>query len=199
MRGRLRFGAADELALSELPTILRDFRALYPRINLELTVTQSGTLLRRLTASHLDLIFINQPADSDRGRLVRRDRLVWVGLEQTTIDPGQPVPVITYQAPSLSRSAAIQSLEAAQRTWRITCNTREINGVLAAARAGIGICVLAQSRVPSDLRILSDRLDLPELPGIEMALVANPLAPREPVEALTKAILNLPLQPIRRG
>jgi DNA-binding transcriptional LysR family regulator len=47
MRGRLRFGAADELALSELPSILRDFRQLNPRINLELTVTQSGTLLRR--------------------------------------------------------------------------------------------------------------------------------------------------------
>ena len=40
MAGRLRFGAADELALSELPTILREFRQLYPRINLELTVTQ---------------------------------------------------------------------------------------------------------------------------------------------------------------
>ena len=76
-----RFGAADELALSELPTILREFRQLYPRINLELTVTQSGTLVRRLAANHLDLIFVNQPADSDRGRLVRRDRLVWVAIE----------------------------------------------------------------------------------------------------------------------
>ncbi len=199
MRGRLRFGAADELALSELPSILREFRQLYPRINLELTVTQSGTLLRRLTANHLDLVFINQPADSDRGRLVRRDRLVWVGLERTEIDPHQPVPVITYQAPSLSRSAAINSLENAQRTWRITCNTREINGVLAAARAGLGICVLAQSRVPGDLRILSGRLDLPELPDVEMALVSNPRAPGAPVEALTKAILNLPLKPIRRA
>src|SRR3954453_10877431 len=51
MSGRLRFGAADELALSELPTILRDFRQLYPKINLELTVTQSGILQRRLLAN----------------------------------------------------------------------------------------------------------------------------------------------------
>ena len=107
MSGRLRFGAADELALSELPTILREFRQLYPRINLELTVTQSGTLTRRLAANHLDLIFVNQPADSERGRLVRRDRLVWVGIDRIQIDPAQPVPVITYHAPSLSRSAAI--------------------------------------------------------------------------------------------
>ncbi|MGI8457754.1 MAG: LysR substrate-binding domain-containing protein [Propionibacteriaceae bacterium] len=197
MSGRLRFGAADELALSELPSILRDFRQLYPRINLELTVTQSGVLHRRLLANRLDLVFINQEADSDQGRLVRRDRLVWVGLESTRIDPASPVPLITYHSPSLSRSAAIQSLEGGGRTWRITCNTREINAVLAATRAGIGICVLARSRVPPDLRNLSDRLELPPLPDVEMALVANPRSAREPVEALSKAILNLPLAPLR--
>jgi DNA-binding transcriptional LysR family regulator len=197
MSGRLRFGAADELALSELPTILRDFRQLYPRINLELTVTQSGVLYRRLMANHLDLVFINQEADAGRGRLVRRDKLVWVGLERTQLEPGQPLPLITYHAPSWGRSIAINALEGVHRTWRITCNTREINGLLAATRAGIGICVLAKSRVPADLRVLSGRFNLPPLPDVEMALVANPLAAREPIEALTRAIVNVPLTPLR--
>lgn len=197
MSGRLRFGAADELALSELPNILRTFRQLYPRINLELTVTQSSTLVRRLQSNHLDLIFINQPADANRGRLVRRDRLVWAGLQKTDLPDDAPVPLITYAAPSFSRSAAIAALESIGRTWRITCNTREINGVLAAARAGIGVCVLAQSRLPEDLRPLTGRFNLPQLPDVEMALVANPRTAKEPVEALSKAILNLPLTPMR--
>lgn len=197
MAGRLRFGAADELALSELPTILREFRQLYPRVNLELTVTQSGILQRRLNANRLDLIFVNQPADSGQGLLVRRDQLVWVGHERVQLEPDSPVPVITYSSPSLSRSAAITSLEAAGRTWRITCNTREINGVLAATRAGIGICVLARSRVPTDLRILTGRFGLPTLPEVEMALLANPRAAQEPIEALSRAIVNLPLAPMR--
>lgn len=197
MAGRLRFGAADELALSELPTILREFRQLYPRINLELTVTQSGILQRRLNANRLDLIFVNQPADSGQGLLVRRDQLVWVGHERVQLEPGSPVPVITYTSPSLSRSAAITSLETVGRTWRITCNTREINGVLAATRAGIGICVLARSRVPADLRILTGRFGLPALPEVEMALLANPRSAQEPIEALSRAIVNLPLAPLR--
>ena len=117
MTGRLRFGAADELALSELPTILRDFRQLYPRINLELTVTQSGVLIRRLAANQLDLIFVNQEADADRGRLVRRDRLVWVGLEKTELDEGAPVPLIAYprRRASAARPRSTPS-EAAGRT-----------------------------------------------------------------------------------
>lgn len=197
MRGRLRFGAADELALSELPSILRDFRQLNPRINLELTVTQSGTLLRRLAANSLDLIFVNQEADSGRGRLVRRDRLVWVGIDRTSLDQHQPVPLITYPAPSFSRTAALRALDSVHQRWRITCNTREINGVLAATRAGIGICVLAQSRVPQDLRVLSGRFGLPPLPDVEMALISNPRSAGAPIEALSKSILNLPLAPLR--
>ncbi len=197
MRGRLRFGAADELALSELPSILRDFRQLNPRINLELTVTQSGTLLRRLAANSLDLIFVNQQADSGRGRLVRRDRLVWVGIDRIHLDEHQPIPLITYPAPSFSRSAALHALESAHQRWRITCNTREINGVLAATRAGIGICVLAQSRVPQDLRVLSGRFGLPPLADVEMTLIANPRSPAGPIEALSQSILNLPLAPLR--
>lgn len=193
MRGRLRFGAADDLALTQLPRILRDFRQLYPQINLELTVTQSGSLQRRLHSGHLDLIFIKQSPGENEGRLVRRERMVWVGLPSTKLVPGQPVPLISYQAPSLSRAAAVRALEEIGRTWRITCNTREVNGILAAVRAGIGIAVFAQSLIPPDLVRLSAQWDLPELGDVDIALVSNPLAAAEPVEALTSAILGASL------
>src|ERR1700728_4377600 len=35
LSGRLRFGVTDDLALTPLPRILRDFRQLYPRVHLE--------------------------------------------------------------------------------------------------------------------------------------------------------------------
>ena len=52
--------------------------------------------------------------------------------------------------------------------------------MLAATRAGIGICVLAQSRVPQDLRVLSGRFGLPPLADVEMALIANPRSAGRP-------------------
>lgn len=194
MRGRLRFGSADDLALTQLPGILRDFRQVYPQVNLELTVSQSPALLRRLHSGHLDLVFIKQDPGWDEGRLVRRDRLVWVGHRGLTLDPDQPVPLIAYPEPAISRVNAIRSLEAAGRTWRITCNVREVNGVLAAARAGIGVAVLAQSLIPADLTQVSASLGLPELGEVDFTLVSNRAGAREPVEALTKAILSRPVQ-----
>ena len=58
MRGRLRFGTADDLAITGLPRILREFRQIYPQINLELTVGQSDQLYRKLNAGQLDLVFV---------------------------------------------------------------------------------------------------------------------------------------------
>jgi DNA-binding transcriptional LysR family regulator len=190
MHGRLRFGAADDLALAQLPRVLRDFRRLHPRINLELTVAQSGALHRRLLAGQLDLVFLKQAAGRTEGQLVRRDRLVWVGLAGTVIEAGAPEPLITYQGASLTRQTAVRALTDAGRTWRVTCKTVEVNGVLAAVRAGIGIAVFAQSLIPSDLVQLPAGLGLPELGDVDITLVANPQSPREPIEALTSAILD---------
>lgn len=189
MRGRLRFGAADDLAITTLPRILRHFRQQNPQVNLELTVDQSGPLYRRLQAGHLDLIFIKQNPGTTEGAVVATDELVWIGQEKTTLDPDAPVPLIAYQGPSLSRQITIEALEQAGRTWRITCNTREVNGVLAAVRAGLGVAVFPRSLIPTDLIKVTNRFGLPELGHVDFTLLSNPSAAREPVDALTTAIL----------
>lgn len=194
IRGRLRFGAADDLALTQLPQILRDFRQLYPHINLELTVSQSGSLLRRLRAGQLDLVFIKQESGDPLGRLVRQDRMVWVAHNSVVIDADAPLPLIAYQAPSLSRTVAIRALESVGRTWRITCNVKEVNGALAAVRAGIGVAVFPQSLIPPDLVQPPSSARLPPLGDVDFSLVDNPAAAREPVETLASAIMGRPVQ-----
>ncbi|MEO8908057.1 MAG: LysR substrate-binding domain-containing protein [Microbacteriaceae bacterium] len=190
MRGRLRFGAADDLAITQLPRILRDFRQLHPNINMELTVSQSGPLYRRLKAGQLDLIFIKQTPGSTEGSRVSTDTMVWIGLEKTEIGPGEPVPLIAYQDPSISRQMAIDALEAGGRTWKITCNTREVNGVLAAVRAGLGVAVFPRTLIPEDLRKVTNRLGLPEVGEVDFTLLSNPLAAKEPIDALAAAIMG---------
>ena len=190
MKGRLRFGSADDLAITQLPLILRHFRQLHPQIKLELTVDQSAPLRRRLEAGQLDLIFVKTAPGSTDGRLVRRDTMVWVAHEKTVIERDETVPLIAYRGPSVSRQIAIDALEAAGRTWRITCNTREVNGVLAAVRAGIGVAVFPRSLIPEDLVTVGDRAGLPELEDIDFRLLESSTAAREPVEALTSAIME---------
>ena len=198
MRGRLRFGTADDLAITGLPRILREFRQLYPQINLELTVSQSDQLHRRLKAGALDLVFVKWVSGAQEGEVVKQDTFAWVGLEQTVLEPGAPVPVIVYPAPSLSRKLALDALEDAGRTWRVTCTTKQISGVLAALRAGIGIAVMPTSLVPEDLKIITNRFALPPVGDVDFTLIRNPLANTEVVDALTQAIMGRKLTPLSR-
>ncbi len=190
-KGRIRFGAADDLAASQLPGILRQFRLLNPQVNLELSVDQSGPLTRRLAAGHLDMVMVKHPSgDHAEGTLVLRDALVWVGQETTILEPGDPVPLVAYRAPSFSRAAAIESLDAADRRWRISCAVRDVGAMLAAVRAGLGLAVFAHSLIPADLIKVSNRFHLPTLGGVDFRLIENPAAPAEAVAALRSAILS---------
>jgi DNA-binding transcriptional LysR family regulator len=103
-RGRLRIGIADDLALTRLPQILRDFRRENPLVDFDLTVDQSGLLHQRLDSGRLDVFIGKRPSGEQRGQLVKRDRLVWVGTPSTRIDLTKPLPLVVYAAPSISRT-----------------------------------------------------------------------------------------------
>lgn len=190
MTGRLRFGAADDLALAQLPGVLRAFRQLHPSIQMELTVGQTSMLRRRLDANQLDLVFVKEAPGATTGTLVRRDPLVWVAVPGTRLTPEEPIPLVAYSAPSLSRLTATRVLAEAGRTWRITCKVLEVNGVLAAIRAGLGIAPFPGSLVPADLQVLPASPHLPALGDVDITLLANPFSERAPIEALTTAILR---------
>ncbi|BCJ32202.1 LysR substrate-binding domain-containing protein [Actinocatenispora sera] len=190
LSGRLRFGVTDDLALTPVPKILREFRRLYPQIVLELTVSQSLTLQRRVESGHLDAAFVKYAPGEGHGRLVQRDPLVWAAVEDARLDRNRPLPLIVYHAPSMSRSRGVQALEAAGIPYRISCTVRGVNGVLAAARAGLGVAIFARSLVPADLVELPADAGLPELGETDLVLLTNPHSAGDAVEALTSAILS---------
>ena len=68
-RGRLRIGISDNLALTRLPQILRDFRRDNPLVDFDLTVDQSGLLHQRLAGDKLDVFIGKRPSGEERGRL----------------------------------------------------------------------------------------------------------------------------------
>jgi DNA-binding transcriptional LysR family regulator len=187
LSGRLRFGVTDDLALTSVPQILRDFRRLYPRVDLELTVAQNGHLQRRLESGHLDLAFVKRAPAQHPGRLVRRDPLVWTAVPDTRVDV-TPLPLIAYRAPSISRSLAVQALERDGVSYRVTCTVHGVLGAVAAVRAGLGIATFSRSLIPADLAEVADER-LPKLGEIDHVLLTNPSAATASAEALTTAIL----------
>jgi DNA-binding transcriptional LysR family regulator len=188
LRGRLRFGTSEDFVFSRLPEVLRDFRRLHPLVDLELTVGLSGWLNARLDAGEVDLVLAKRPEGDDRGRLVWRDRLVWVAAPGTELDPRQPVPLILYPPPSITRARVLRALERAGQPWLLSCTSGSLTGLRAAALAGLGVLALARSLIPHGLAELPATM-LPALGEVEFVLRAAGRTLRPPARQLGDAIL----------
>ena len=188
--GRLRIGMSDDLALTGLPQILRDFRRAHPEVDLHLTVDQSGTLHRRLENDRLDIFVGKRPHGDDRGKLVKRDRMVWVGGDATRLDRSRPLPLVVYTPPSVGRTLMQNALERAGIAYRSACVCWGVNGLIGAVAAGIGISAMARSLVPVQLTRLGPQHRLPELGHIDLVLLTNPRTEGRPAaRALAAAVL----------
>ncbi|MFI9051602.1 LysR family transcriptional regulator [Streptomyces sp. NPDC053427] len=191
LRGRLRFGASEDFVLTRMPEVLEGFRREHPEVDLELTVELSETLHERLAAGRLDLVLAKRGPEESRGRLVWRDRLVWVGAERLRLDPQRPVPLVVYPPPAVTRARALEALEGQGREWRIACTSGSLNGLIAATRAGLGVMAHTMGMIPPGLVRIPSRAGLPELGGVDFVLLhgRHSRAARGPAEALADAIL----------
>jgi DNA-binding transcriptional LysR family regulator len=194
LRGRLRFGASEDFVLTRLPEILEAFRADHPEIDLELSVELSGTLHRRLEAGRLDLVLAKRRTGDTHGELVWQDTLTWIGAPRLRVDPERPVPLILFPPPGITRARALEVLGAEGRDWHIACTSTSLNGLIAAARAGLGVMAHARGLIPPGLVPVPARAGLPELGEVDFVLLHGRRTgagrgPQEEAEALASAIL----------
>jgi len=187
LRGRVRFGASEDFVQSRLPEVLREFTRVHRAVDLELTVGLSGGLLETLDAGELDLVLAKRRPGEDRGQLVRREKLVWLGSDPALADPDRPLALILYPPPSISRAIALEVLERAGRSWRIVCTSSSFSGLNAAALAGLGVTVQGDGFVPPGLTLLPE---LPDLGQIEFVIAGPGRMLRGPADALATAILD---------
>ena len=189
VRGRLRFGTSEDFVFSRLTDVLRSFTRDFPLVDMELTVGLSGLLNARLDDGELDLVLAKRPDGDDRGQVVWHDRLVWAGAPGLRLDPAQPIPLILYPPPSVTRDRVLRTLEASGRSWRIACTSGSLTGLRAAALAELGILAVARGLVPPGLVPLPASTGLPDLGQTEFALRAAARVPRPPASHLADAIL----------
>ena len=189
LRGRLRFGASEDFVASRLPEVLREFVRTHPLVEFVLTVGMSGELNEKLARGELDLVCGKRRPGDDRGRLVGRDRLVWVSGDLRRIDPSTPVPLILYSPPSIMREIALAALEACGRHWRIVCTSGSLSGLRAAALAGLGVTIFSEGLIPADLAEISSGHGLPDLGTVEFVLLGAGRTMHGPAAQLADAIL----------
>lgn len=187
LTGRVRFGASEDVVAEELPQILLEFRRTHPLVDLELSVGLSEDLHAQLRSNRLDLAFVKRRPGERHGRLVFEDRMIWAGSVGAVLDTTQPVPVVTYRPPSLTRDAALETLEREKVRYRVTCVVEGLLGLRAAVLAGLGFIVHSESLLLPGLAPVEG---LPSPGMTEFVLVSRPRRLSQPEQALSRAIID---------
>jgi DNA-binding transcriptional LysR family regulator len=190
VRGRVRFGTSEDFVSSRLPEVLRAFVRRHALVDLELMVGLSARLYERLDAGDLDVVLAKRRTGDEGGTLVWRDRLAWIGAPGARIDPAQPVPLILYTPPSLTRAMALEALERCGRPWRIVCTSGSLSGLRAAALAELGVTLHARGLMPEGLEEVPASGGLPDVGDVEFVVQTGREGMRGPAAALAQTILT---------
>ncbi len=144
LRGRLRFGASEDSRAHPAP---RDPGVLPPRSSGGRAPAHRGAVRDAAPAARGGPAGSGAGQTADRGHPRRTDvagRPDWIGAPQLRLDPERPVPLVVFPPPAITRARALEVLEEHGRAWRIACTSTSLSGLVAAARAGLG--VMAHSR-----------------------------------------------------
>ncbi|KQP51549.1 LysR family transcriptional regulator [Methylobacterium sp. Leaf106] len=188
LRGRIRLGVSEDYTLSALAHVLARFAERHPSVDLQLTVGLSRTLYQGYDAGELDVIFCKRRRGDPRGELAWAEELIWAGRPGFVPNPELPLPLVLYPPPSMTRTLALNALDAAGRPWRIACTSGSLMGVRAAVEAGLGIAPHSARVMPPGLAPIPTLAGLPPIGDVEF-VVLGPGRQHAVATALQETIL----------
>jgi DNA-binding transcriptional LysR family regulator len=186
--GVIRFGCAEEYASRFLPTVLADFRKAFPRIRVEMISTASPELERMLQADDLDLCIIG--GESEGGRIIHREPLVWVTARNGGAHLEEPLPLAVYQEGCVCRKWALDELRRADRPYWIAFVSASSYSILAAVRAGMAVAPISADTIDDSFRILGPENGFPLLPVSELRLHLSRGADSEIIDCFSNYIVE---------
>lgn len=168
--GSLRLGCAEYFVPHHLPGVLARFARLHPRVQIDVKVGLSDQLVAALQKGQLDLVIAKRFDDMPAGRVLRREKLHWVAGPGFALPDADPVPFCALPPPCLFRDRGLKALKAMGRPTRIAYTSESLAGIVAAARAGIGLAVISDGALTPDLSVLGRAEGLPRLGDVDLTL-----------------------------
>ncbi|WP_052852567.1 LysR family transcriptional regulator [Streptomyces avicenniae] len=161
-QSRIVIGSAETAADQVLPGVLATLRAAYPHHTVQFHIDRSTKMTEAVAKGAIDLAVILSTAADTPGRQVGSLPLSWYASPSWQPPSGKERwPLVAYVEPCGMRQRALHELAEAGYTVDVVAESTSLEGVMGAARAGLGVAVLPSSGRP--LPGLTERADLPDL------------------------------------
>jgi DNA-binding transcriptional LysR family regulator len=173
-RRRLAIGVSHHVIGSELPGLIRQLSDEDAGLLLEVRVAASRDILEAVARGTLDAAVIQQH-NSRRldGESIATQSFGWMGAQDFTQRPSEPLRVATQAAPCSVRSMAVDALDAAGIAWTEVFVGGGVSTIGAAVSAGLAVAALGTRVSPADTIDVGPRFGLPALPARDVVLYSN--------------------------
>ncbi|MEW9529253.1 LysR family transcriptional regulator [Microbispora sp. NPDC049125] len=139
----LTVGVIEHAAYQVLPDLLGALVSALPDRDVVFRLDRSTTLADAALRGALDMALILGVVPNIGGVQVAAMPLRWLAAPGWLLPPADgPVPLVAFQEPCALRRQAVRTLEGLGWSVRITTEATNLEGVLAAARAGLGLALL---------------------------------------------------------
>lgn len=191
IQGVLTIGASDDTADSILPFLLSRVTRIYPKLAIDVCVKRSLLMQEMLTNGEVDLAITTFTTPSNQNHpyvTLRTSPTLWYCSAEYRFVPGEVIPLVVSDEPSVYRTLAIEQLQAAGLPWRIAYSASTLSAIRAAVKAGLGLTVRPIEMMSPQLRVLGKNEGLPVLPETQYVLCKHPHCENELAMAIFSAV-----------
>lgn len=188
VRGKLRLGIPDDHGRTKLAEIVAAFTRHHPKVELEVTCALSTGFPEDLDKGLLDLAIYEVERPSSREEVLFEDPTCWVSSAGVTVPVDECLPVALFDHACWWRDAAIGSLQARGKRYRVVYSSQSVSGVIAAVEAGIAVGLLGRSSLHAGLSVVSEALGFGGTPASKLVMASSKPSDDAPVEAMKTAI-----------
>lgn len=172
--GTVRVGIVDEYVESTVPTVLAEFNAAHPEVDVSVYCDFSHRQIEALAADRIDLAVIHNWDGTGTGEVICHDPTVWVTSLAHRTHECRPLPVGLFINSDWSRDYAARSLDRAGLPWRLAFEADNSAALEKALLSGLAIVPRARSTVPPGCRILGAADGFQQIDNNDVFLLTNP-------------------------
>lgn len=173
VRGTVKLGAPDDVAVRWLPSMLQRFSATHCCVTVDVVVDSSTNLRKKVGTGHLDMcLYATYPdtAKKEGNEVLLKEPLVWAGARNGVAWEQDPLPISVWEEGCSWRATAIDSLHKRKRDYRIAFMSAHISGQRAALLADLAIAPIPLSSCGDGIVRLGRQQGLPGLGYYALAL-----------------------------
>ena len=188
VRGKLRLGIPDDHGRAKLAQIVATFARSHPQVELEVTSALSTEYPEALEKGRIDMAVYEVEDPAQEEEVLKEDPTCWVAAEHTDFSNADPIPVALFDHACWWRDAAIASLQARGKPYRVVYSSQSVSGVIAAVEAGVAVGLIGRSSIQSGISIVPHEFGFAPTPTSKLVLAIGNLQNPDLIAAMRSAV-----------